>query len=307
MKSPKVSIIVAVYNAEKYINKCLNSILAQTMTDWECLLIDDGSPDSSGNICDKYAEHDSRFTVIHKKNGGVSSARQCGLNNAKGHFIVHVDPDDWIEKKMLEDMYSFAVQNSADILISDFIWNYSKNEKYDSQKPSALDTETVLCNLFQFLHGSCCNKFVRRDMIEKYNVFFPQEINIYEDLFFIVSLLKEQIKVEYIPKAYYHYVIGENSNGLSQTIRQSYSEDKKILQVFSSLTKGHRAFIWAKAMFAYKMVDRDYHRSDVSLLLFMKRNIKYLPLIWIKYGSIIGKIKLTLACFGFRNILKKIK
>lgn len=92
--TPLVSVIVPVYNAEKYLNRCVDSILSQTMTDFELLLIDDGSKDDSGRICDEYAEKDARVRAFHKPNGGVSSARNLGLNNARGNWIAYVDADD---------------------------------------------------------------------------------------------------------------------------------------------------------------------------------------------------------------------
>ena len=100
--NPKVSVIVPVYKAELYLPRCVGSILSQTFSDFELLLIDDGSPDCSGRICDEYAEKDSRIRVFHKENGGVASARQMGLDNAKGEYTIHVDPDDWVEPNMLE-------------------------------------------------------------------------------------------------------------------------------------------------------------------------------------------------------------
>lgn len=100
--NPKISIIVPVYEVEPYIHKCVDSILAQTFTDFELILVDDGSPDNCGEICDEYEENDSRIRVIHKENGGPSSARNAGLNIAKGDYIGFVDSDDWIETDMYE-------------------------------------------------------------------------------------------------------------------------------------------------------------------------------------------------------------
>ena len=105
---PKISIIVPVYKAETYLSRCLDSIINQTFKNFEVLLIDDGSPDCSGEICDKYAAMDTRIRVLHKENGGVSSARQMGLDNAKGEYTIHADPDDWVEPNMLEELYKKA-------------------------------------------------------------------------------------------------------------------------------------------------------------------------------------------------------
>lgn len=102
---PKISIIVPVYKVEKYLHRCLDSIVAQTFTDWECILVDDGSPDGSGKICDEYAEKDGRFKVFHQENQGVSAARNKGLDNAKGEWIGFVDSDDWVSKEYFQIDY----------------------------------------------------------------------------------------------------------------------------------------------------------------------------------------------------------
>ena len=100
--NPKISIIVPVYNVEKYIHKCINSILDQSLTEFELILVDDGSPDRSGEICDEYSKKDNRIKVIHKSNGGVSSARNIGIDKACGEYIGFVDPDDYIDVNMYE-------------------------------------------------------------------------------------------------------------------------------------------------------------------------------------------------------------
>ena len=120
MTNPKISIIVPVYKAENYLHRCVDSILTQTFSDFEVLLIDDGSPDKSGYICDEYARKDSRVRVFHKENGGVSSARQCGIDNAYGEYTIHADPDDWVEPTMLEELYAKAMDEDADMVICDY-------------------------------------------------------------------------------------------------------------------------------------------------------------------------------------------
>lgn len=102
---PKISIIVPVYKVEKYLHRCLDSIVAQNFTDWECILVDDGSPDGSGKICDEYAEKDGRFKVFHQENQRVSAARNKGLDNAKGEWIGFVDSDDWVSKDYFQIDY----------------------------------------------------------------------------------------------------------------------------------------------------------------------------------------------------------
>ena len=127
--SPKISIIVPVYKVEKYLCRCLDSIVAQTFTDWECILIDDGSPDNSGKICDEYAEKDGRFRVIHQENAGVSAARNAGLDAARGEWIGFVDSDDWVESNMYEYLYNNALETKSDVVICGFVGQHKKRIK----------------------------------------------------------------------------------------------------------------------------------------------------------------------------------
>ena len=117
----KVSIIVPVYNIENYIRVCVESILAQTYESFELILVDDGSKDNSGILCDEYAAIDSRVKVIHKENGGVSSARNTGLQQAKGKWIMYVDGDDWIEPDMIESLIETAKATEADLVFGDYM------------------------------------------------------------------------------------------------------------------------------------------------------------------------------------------
>ena len=126
---PIISVIVPVFNMEEHIRRCVDSIVCQTFKDWELLLVDDGSTDSSGAICDEYAVTDSRIHVIHKENGGVASARQIGTDEACGEYSIHCDADDWIDSNMLEDMYFKAHEVDADIVVSNFYYTYSSNRE----------------------------------------------------------------------------------------------------------------------------------------------------------------------------------
>ena len=216
MSTPKVSIIVPVYKAEQYINRCVNSILAQTFTDWELLLVDDGSPDKSGEICDGYAKQDKRIRVFHKENGGVSSARQKGQDEAQGEYTIHVDPDDWVEPNMLEELYRKAKEDDADMVICDYYKNTFHHQTYIKQNPSHVDCKTVLYELmFQRLHGSCWNKLIRLTCYSKYGISFPAKMNCWEDLFVNVCLLShDEMRIIYLPKAFYHYDCEMNPNSL---------------------------------------------------------------------------------------------
>lgn len=212
---PKISVIVPVYKAETYLHRCIDSLLAQTFTDFEILLIDDGSPDRSGEMCDEYAAKDNRVRVFHKQNGGVSSARQCGIDNALGEYTIHADPDDWVDETMLEALYYKARKEEADMVICDFyISRKGEADVLVRQRPTFLDSQSVVCELFQQLHGSCCNKLVKRACYSEFGVKFPTGINFCEDLYVNTSLLLHPIKVSYLPRAFYHYVQDVNPNSI---------------------------------------------------------------------------------------------
>ena len=116
----KISIIMPVYKVEEYVAKAIESIQAQTLKEWEFLIVDDGTPDRSGEICDEYAAKDSRIQVIHKENGGAPSARNIAIDMAKGEYMYFLDSDDWAEPTMLEDMYKLAKRDNAQLVVAGF-------------------------------------------------------------------------------------------------------------------------------------------------------------------------------------------
>ena len=121
MKKEKVSVIIPIYNVEKYLEKCLNTIINQTYKNLEIILIDDGSTDKSSTICDEYCEKDKRIKVIHKNNEGVSSARNKGIELSKGKYIVFIDPDDYVTDEHVEVLYDCIISNNVDLVISNLI------------------------------------------------------------------------------------------------------------------------------------------------------------------------------------------
>lgn len=210
-----ISIITPVYKAEKYIHRCVDSILAQTFADFELILIDDGSPDNSGAICDEYATKDPRVKVVHKENGGVSSARQCGIDKAVGEYTIHADADDWADPTMLQELYDKAIAENADIVVCDYYTHKKGRQRYVSQSHCSLEPDSLLKQyLRQELHGALWNKLIRRELYAKFNILFPQEIVRWEDLFVVCSMLLHPVKVAYLPKAFYHYDLSISSNSL---------------------------------------------------------------------------------------------
>lgn len=209
----KVSIILPIYNASDSIRKMLDSILAQTLHEFEVLMIDDGSTDESGRILEEYSAKDRRFKAFHKQNEGVAMARQLGVDNAKGEYCIHADADDWMDSTMLEELYTEAKAKDADVVVTDYFVCSKQGETVCKQQPSDLSPEHVLQDMFDNkLFGALWHKLVRTDLYRKYNAKFFKGINHCEDLLIWVQLLQHlEVKVSYLPKAYYHYVVNDNS------------------------------------------------------------------------------------------------
>lgn len=163
--NPKISVIVPVYNVEKFLPRCLDSLLAQTFPDFELLLIDDGSKDGSGEICDKYALKDNRIRVFHKENGGVASARQLGVDEARGEYSIHADGDDWVEPDMLQCFYNKAKETNADIIIADYYIQKNNQQFYVSQKLRSQEPIDVLKDILSNrLFGALWHKLIKHSL-----------------------------------------------------------------------------------------------------------------------------------------------
>lgn len=219
--SPKVSVIVAVFQAVKTLRRSLDSIKNQTMTEWECLLVDDGSSDGSGKMCDEYASADARFRVIHKPNEGVAIARQTGIDSAKGDYVIFADADDWVEPDWLEKLYGKISTDEADMAICDYERISSNHTEYWIGCPGSLDKDEYLRGLLAgHFWGALWNKLVKRDCYRLY-VSIPPHMDYWEDLYITCQLLTKEIKITYVPQMLYHYDIGVNDKSLTKKHRES--------------------------------------------------------------------------------------
>ena len=213
---PIISVIVPVFNMEEHIRRCVDSIVCQTFKDWELLLVDDGSTDSSGAICDEYAVTDSRIHVIHKENGGVASARQIGTDEACGEYSIHCDADDWIDSNMLEDMYFKAHEVDADIVVSNFYYTYSSNRENEYKVNVPLQAQDFIKEiLYGNSFGALWHKLIRHSLYSRYGIRYIEGVNYCEDVLVLAQLLKNDLRIEYIDNAYYHYCV-ENENSITR-------------------------------------------------------------------------------------------
>ena len=211
MDGPKISVIIPIYRVEQYLCKCVESVLAQTYHNMEVILVDDGSPDGCGKICDEYAERDERVKVIHKPNGGVASARNAGLDAATGEWIGWVDSDDWAEPALFETLLQGALETGAEISVCGHWEEYrGRREVSGWQELRVLDTEQALGELLE--NGRMKN--LLWDRIFHRTLFvglqFP-EGRTYEDIAVMHWLFLRAEKVACLPEVLYHYRQREGS------------------------------------------------------------------------------------------------
>lgn len=203
---PKVSVIVPIYNVEKYLEKCINSLLSQTLEDIQIILVNDGSKDNSGNIAREYEKNNkNRIIYVEKENGGLSDARNYGLKYATGDFIAFLDSDDYIEKNAYEEMYNKAIEENADYVECDFIWEFPNKIRVDKQYPYKNKKE-----MLSFVRVVAWNKLIKRQLITDNNLEFPKGLR-YEDVEFTYKLIPFINKFTYVDKPFIHYVQREGS------------------------------------------------------------------------------------------------
>lgn len=216
MLTPKISLILAIYNQEEYLERCLISILKSTLRDFEVILVDDGSTDKSRLICNKYCESDNRFKYFYKTNGGVASARQLGLEKALGDYFIFVDPDDWVEEDFLSVLYDCASKNSAEMVICDYTEEYGDTIRIVTHNhiidKSIADLKLALCQ--GLFWGVCWNKLIKRS-VAQFRVNFESDINYQEDKLFIYRVLGHVQRISFVNASLYHYNRCNTTSALS--------------------------------------------------------------------------------------------
>ncbi len=217
-----ISVIVPVYESEKYLDRCVQSILNQTYQDFELILVDDGSPDNSPLLCDKWAENDSRVYVIHKENGGASSARNAGLKIAKGRWIAFADSDDWLDRTALKTLYDLANQYNVPMAIGGMrvVQKYTDASIVMKQNAKVLSNADLMSRFFR-LNGepdthSVCGAIIRRDILEDYS-FIEGRMN--EDVETCYYLARKCEAAVYTDAPLYNYfknIEGVTNSGFSK-------------------------------------------------------------------------------------------
>ncbi len=236
----KISIIVPVYKVEQFLEKCINSLLNQTYKNLEIILVDDGSPDNSGLICDKYAKKDKRIKVIHVENGGVSRARNIGIDNATGKYLTFVDSDDYIEINSYSKLLSH-IDNKTELICYNYKYdnNGECSEAIVELKTGSISKSSLYNEIIKekSICGYPWNKLYRLDIIKKFNIKFDEDIKIMEDLIFNLKYLEVISNIKYVDDAIYYYVQRENS-ALKKSVQfNNFKALKKIIYLLDKVDK----------------------------------------------------------------------
>lgn len=273
LQESMISVIVPVYKAEKYLHRCVDSILAQSYTDFELLLINDGSPDNCGAICDEYAAKDSRVRVFHKTNGGVSSARNMGLDNARGEWITFIDSDDYVHPDYLRSLYERVdvdlIVGSFQLVGSDENWiGILENVEYD-RDVLRLKLETAA---FPPNYHGILGKLYRARIIKDNNIRFDTKIYLSEDWLFTLNYFIYIESVCTIDKPYYYYERG-TTGSLSQNNRyfeeyfyamEKFEKMAGTLERSFNLPNCQRIYIKSVFVFLTRQIGYLYHHRELS-------------------------------------------
>ena len=200
-----ITVIIPVYNSATFLDKCISSVLSQSYNDFELLLINDGSTDNSGEICDHYAQKDSRVKVIHKDNEGVSSARNIGLDQAKGEWITFVDSDDWVHEDFLKKRYELAIAEDADVAYCDVELVYNDHNEYCSAPEIDPDEEIQVNGWVRSKATYSPTLLIKKELLDKYCLRFLSGVRLCEDLNLILKIVMHAKKMVHVKEALYFY------------------------------------------------------------------------------------------------------
>ena len=277
-----VSIVIPVYNAEKSIKRCLDSVLHQTYSDIEIIIVDDGSSDSSPIICDSYAERDPRISVFHRTNVGVSASRNFGIEKSNGDYICFLDSDDVIKPNLIEDNYNFAKEKNVDVLIYGFTYcsedtgERTENVVEDFCGPNKEFFEGHFCEIVSSeLLNAPWNKMIKKSYLVKNNILFDLRYSICEDIVFSLMLFKNADIIAINSKSYYDYYL-QTENSLRTKLHNNFLEASKE--------------VYKHGMEYCDQYSENSSQKDVLCLLFSNMIIHYIKRV-VRSGNITGDDK----------------
>lgn len=260
MEMKKISIIVPIYNKEKYLEKCIESIVGQTYKNIEIILVDDGSTDSSSAICEDWADKDERIKVIHKENGGMSSARNAGLDICNGDYVMFVDSDDWIDSDMAERLYSAAISNNCQIVSSGFYYEYN-NGLTSLSDPKLIEiygNDIIYNYLMDKIRPEVWSKLYLKSLISDFR--FNESLFYAEDLYYNYFVMKKAESFCQIDSCKYHYFIDAEQSITSPYITDARANYWKMFLEFYNDCKGDerlsKAAVWRFAFGTFGILSR---------------------------------------------------
>lgn len=305
--NPYISVIIPVYNAELYIENCIESVLNQTFKNFEVIIIDDGSKDKTYKICNELSKKDSRIKVFQKRNEGVSAARNYGISRCKGEYIIFIDSDDWIEDNEFEVIYQYNQKYNTDIILFNSINDYFKNNKLvkssirGTNKLISIDINNMK-DYFTYLFKSteiaaCWNKCFKSNIIKNNKIMFNENMVMYEDFEFVLRYFNFSNNILVIPDILYHYNIKSEVFSLSKRDKLNIAEDMHYL--FKSLNKFLQRINLGKSemieMYEYisglynlcfsKMLEKKYNMNQRKETLKFIKSEKYFIDMVNNYGK----------------------
>ncbi len=298
LNNPKVSVIVPVYNVEKYLRRCLDSIANQDFCDFECICVDDGSTDGSGKILDEYAQRDARFVVKHQSNQGVSVARNLGLDCANGEYVTFVDSDDWIERNTYSTAYALAKGKNLDIIQ----WTFAGNDLRLKVASGAFSIEKDV----EYFSASSVDKLIHIDVIKQNGIRFPVGIRLSEDRLFCFECYLNSKLCYFIDKPFYHYESRDSSATRSVT-ESEILDEVKVLRKMEILAKAkssacNNLISQRKCQTVFNMLSVATRSSiKLSRIIFPEVNLKVV-LQLKKKSFLFLLVCLRLDCFAFWTI-----
>lgn len=283
---PLVSVVVAAYNVESYIDRCINSLVKQTYQNLEILLIDDGSTDNSGKICDRYAGKDSRIRVIHKKNGGLSDVRNVGLSQAAGIYLMYVDGDDYVSPNFVDAAVSCAEKHDADVVFFDFEEieeDTGRRDRWSMKIPG--DTVLNTRQLPKILTVTPCawNKLYRLEFFRSTGLQYPLRRN-YEDLTMSPRLLVNADRIVYLrSEPLYYYALREGSIMRSKNFEKSYCDRRAAIEDILSYFKSRGLYETFRQELEYLAFEHSFFVPIKEIVLsdpkspYLKKFGEYVP------------------------------
>lgn len=252
MDNPLISIIVPIYKVEPYLRQCLDSIVNQTYTNLEIILVDDGSPDGCPAICDEYAAKDNRIVVIHKENGGLSSARNTGLNIANGEWIFFVDSDDWISEKCLSLFIEVIQKDHFDVVIADHQETNKEKQQHILASETSLFSNDDIANSYMHTQYPPCawNKLYNAAFLKENKIKFKEKL-LYEDQLWCCDWTFKANKIHFLKYCTYFYRIREDSIMSSSSITINKRNDSWLFIINTIFKTYHKRFSSTKLFFLF--------------------------------------------------------